>query len=455
VIGTEHAERSSGTCSGGLSNLAAALADAAEARQATQEAEARLQLLTDATTAISGALDPDEAVHRLTRLAVPAFADWCLVALVDGEDDAIVVHHRDPTNVGAVAALRQHILDTRRATPAVRQVLADGRSTVVEVVTDALLEAYVEDAVRRDAYRALGMCSVVIAPLWARGRVIGNVSFVIGDPGRRPYSPADAATATELAQRTALTLDNARLINRERAAAETLQRSLLPALPDIAGLSIAARYLPANNRAQVGGDWYDVLPLPDGSIGIAVGDVMGHDLEAAAAMGQLRSVLRGYAWDGDQPAPVLSRLDRLVNGLEMAQLATAVYGRLRLSEPGSAQAQLEYANAGHLPPVLRMPDGATSLLDGAHAPMIGLPVLFDRSQETVAVAPGSTLVLYTDGLVESRELSTDDGIATLRAALEQAPAAATPDELCDLVLAAMSTGEQTDDLALLILRLDG
>lgn len=199
------------------------------------------------------------------------------------------------------------------------QVLADGRSTVVEVVTDALLEAYVEDAVRRDAYRALGMCSVVIAPLWARGRVIGNVSFVIGDPGRRPYSPADAATATELAQRTALTLDNARLINRERAAAETLQRSLLPALPDIAGLSIAARYLPANNRAQVGGDWYDVLPLPDGSIGIAVGDVMGHDLEAAAAMGQLRSVLRGYAWDGDQPAPVLSRLDRLVNGLDMAQ----------------------------------------------------------------------------------------------------------------------------------------
>lgn len=428
--------------------LESALADAV---RAAGEAERRLRLLTDATVLVSGALDPVEAVERMVRLAVPEFADWCLVATVDA--DQVVVLHRDPALQQTAEALRRHILASRTASRPVQRVLSGGQPTLFPVVTGAALDAQVSDPVLRQAYRALGMRSVIIAPLWARGQVIGNVSFVIADPARLVYTEADAATATELAQRTALTLDNARLIARERAAAETLQRSLLPELPVIAGMTIAARYLPANAHAQVGGDWYDVLPLPDGSVGVAIGDVMGHDLEAAAAMGQLRSVLRGYAWDGAEPVTVLSQLDRLVRGLGMAQLATAVYGRLQVLPYGGAR--LDYANAGHLPPLVRQADGTTMLLDRAHAPLIGLPVVVDRDQDTVALPAGSTLVLYTDGLVEDRSQPAEEGIARLRAVLEGAPADADPDRLCDLVIEGLRDGStRADDIALLILRLD-
>jgi len=423
---------------------------AAEARAA--EAEQRLQLLTSATQRISSVLDPDEAIEQLVRLAVPAFADWCLVAVVD-EDPALVVRHRDAAMQQVTEQLREHILRTRLASPPVRDVLDEGRPLLVAAVAAADLEANVTDPVLRETYRVLGMRSVIIAPLWVRGRVIGNVSFVVGSATRRPYSEADEATAAELAQRTALTLDNARLIARQRSAAETLQRSLLPELPVIAGISLSARYLPASRHAQVGGDWYDVLPLPGGSIGVAVGDVMGHDLEAAAAMGQLRSVLRGYAWDGDAPATVLSRLDRLVNGLEMAQLATAVYGRLQLLPAGGAE--LEYANAGHLPPLLRLPAGETVLLDAARTPLIGLPDLFDREQACITVPPGALLVLYTDGLVEDRTLPSDEGITALQSIVESAPTSTTPDAMCERILSGMPTADRrADDIALLVLQLD-
>jgi serine phosphatase RsbU (regulator of sigma subunit) len=215
---------------------------------------------------------------------------------------------------------------------------------------------------------------------------------------------------------------------------------------------VAARYLPANNHAHVGGDWYDVLPLPDGDIGLAIGDVMGHDLEAAAAMGQLRSVLRAFAWDGAAPALALSRLDHLVNGLDMGRLATAVYGRLRLSPHGGGH--LEYATAGHPPPVLRLPNGATELLEDAHAPMIGLPTVSERSTAKVTIPAGATLVLYTDGLVEDRIRTADQGIGQLRRVLEAAPADARLDELCDVILDRLRPDQHSDDdIALLLLQL--
>jgi serine phosphatase RsbU (regulator of sigma subunit) len=324
---------------------------------------------------------------------------------------------------------------------------------LVSEVTAEMLAAQVSDPILREAYRRLGVESFIVAPLWARGRVIGNVSFVRAGRSRPAFGELDAATATELARRTALSLDNARLLARERAAALTLQRSLLPDLPTIAGVTVAARYRPADAHSQIGGDWYDVLPLPDGSVGIAIGDVMGHDLDAAAAMGQLRSVLRGYAWDGDDPATVLHRLDRLVTGLGMAQLATAVYGRMQLEPSGNAR--LDYANAGHPPPVLRRPDGTTEVLTGGHAPLIGLPIETERDLATLCVEAGSILVLYTDGLVEDSDRPAEEGVAALRSVLETAPADAGPEELCDLVLSGLSRKHgHADDVALLILRLD-
>jgi hypothetical protein len=225
--------------------------------------------------------------------------------------------------------------------------------------------------------------------------VLGALTLLTQHPYGRRYGPRDVHLAADLAGRAGLAVDNARLYETEHAAAVTLQRTLLPAVPDVAGLQIAARYLVGVDGNQVGGDWYDVLQLPDGAVGIAVGDVVGHDLRAAAAMGQLRGVVRSYAWGGDQPGSVLDRCDQLVQGLEMAAMATAVYARLDPPDPDGTRT-LHYANAGHPTPLLLTPEGrgrqAKPLgeaadeseagepdgygrlvrLDGHHSPMIGV-----------------------------------------------------------------------------------
>ena len=288
-----------------------------------------------------------------------------------------------------------------------------------------------------------------MVPLRARDRVLGAVSLISTTSGR-VYDDADLSMAADLARRAALAVDNARLYSREHAVAEQLQRSLLPQLPELPGLDVAARYLPGSTAAQVGGDWYDVFALPDGVVGIAVGDVMGHDLQAAASMGQLRSVLRSYAWQGSAPNVVLDHLDQLVQGMQMAQLATAVYARLELPA-GGEPARLCFANAGHLPPVLRQPDGTTVLLDGLDGMLVGAALGIERNELQRDVEPGSVLVLCTDGLVERRGLDPDEGLERLRAAVAAAPAGSAED-LCDALLAGVASGALDDDVALLVVR---
>ncbi len=422
------------------------------ARRDLADAERRLHLLTNDMRSIGSGLDPADAIERMVQVAVPDFADWCLLAVIDAPPPTFRLLHRDPRHSQAADALCRHFVGLGgAASRSVRQVLDDGRPTLLSEVTDEVLDQQVADPFVRQAYRDFGMRSVIVAPLWVRGRVIGNASFVRADCGSQAYTEVDMLVAGELAQRTALALDNARLLTRERVAAETLQRSLLPDLPDVPGVQVAARYLPADNHAQVGGDWYDVLPLPDGDIGLAIGDVMGHDLEAAAAMGQLRSVLRAFAWDGAAPALALTRLDHVVSGLNIGRLATAVYGRLRLDPGGGGH--FDYANAGHPAPVLRLPDGTTTLLGDAHAPMIGLPLVSERSTARATIPAGATLALYTDGLVEDRTRPVDRGIEQLRRTLEAAPADCRPDELCDLILDRLRPARHSDDIALLVLQL--
>jgi serine phosphatase RsbU (regulator of sigma subunit) len=197
----------------------------------------------------------------------------------------------------------------------------------------------------------------------------------------------------------------------------TLQHSLLPALPKVEGLQLAARYLVGVDGNQVGGDWYDVLPLPDGAVGVAVGDVVGHDLRAAAAMGQLRGVLRSYAWDGGGPGSVLDRCDQLVQGLEMAAMATAVYARIE--PPADDGSRLvRYANAGHPAPLLLAPDGGLRRLDEQRSPMIGAVRDLGRragaghTEAQVRCAPGSLLLLYTDGFTDIAGEDADERRAT-------------------------------------------
>jgi len=235
---------------------------------------------------------------------------------------------------------------------------------------------------------------------------------------------------------------------REHEIAVTLQRSLLPTLPELDGVRTAARYFASQSQAQVGGDWYDAFPLPDGAVGVTVGDVVGHDIAAAAAMGQIRSALRAYAYQDVSPAVLLDRLDRLVQGLGLTSSATLVYGRLTLRH---GAADLAYANAGHPPPLVRHPDGSVHLLEAGQSPLIGvmLPCSGPRDGATATIPAGSLLLLYTDGLVESRHRSLDEGLAMLVNAVAALDTNADPDQACDRLVEQLVPADHYDDVAIL------
>ncbi|HJP65100.1 MAG TPA: SpoIIE family protein phosphatase, partial [Actinomycetota bacterium] len=236
-----------------------------------------------------------------------------------------------------------------------------------------------------------------------------------------------------------------KLAEREHRIAETLQRSLLPDLPEIPGIGLAARYVPAAGDVEVGGDWYDVLQLPDGRVGVAIGDVAGHGLRAAATMGQVRMALRAYALEEDDPAGVLDRVNELIRTLPSGEMATAIY---LVFDPDSGVARL--ANAGHPPPLSLADDGRTAFVEGGLAPPLGAAAQGDTYRQTaVTLGPGSTLLLYTDGLVEERGVPFERGLERLRAAV--APGGDL-EGLCDRVLASLPAGDRADDVAILALR---
>lgn len=240
------------------------------------------------------------------------------------------------------------------------------------------------------------------------------------------------------------------LYQSEHHIAETLQRSLLPTLPAVHDLQLAARYLASGKHQEVGGDWFDVFPVAGDRLGIVIGDVMGHDVAAASAMAQIRAALRAYAIDGRPPAQVITRLSALVETLDLVQLVTVVYGVLEAPGPDGSRV-LRYTNAGHLPPLLRHPDGSTEALDGGHTVVIGAPVTAPVGEDERSILPGSTVVLFTDGLVERPGGSLDaalDRLAHSVAGQQHLDAEA----ICDDILSDVDADELRDDVALLVLR---
>jgi serine phosphatase RsbU (regulator of sigma subunit) len=200
----------------------------------------------------------------------------------------------------------------------------------------------------------------------------------------------------------------------------------------------------------VGGDWFDVFPVAGDRLGIVIGDVMGHDVAAASAMAQIRAALRAYAIDGRPPAQVITRLSALVETLDLVQLVTVVYGVLEAPGPDGSRV-LRYTNAGHLPPLLRHPDGSTEALDGGHTVVIGAPVTAPVGEDERSILPGSTVVLFTDGLVERPGGSLDaalDRLAHSVAGQQHLDAEA----ICDDILSDVDADELRDDVALLVLR---
>lgn len=292
------------------------------------------------------------------------------------------------------------------------------------------------------AYLATLGCARMV-PLVARGRVLGVV-VVTRVRGREVFDHEDCVLIDEVVARAALNIDNARMYTTQRAAALTLQRSLTNnALPEVAGLELTGRYLPASDH-DVGGDWFDVIELPDGRTGLVIGDVMGHGIHAAAVMGQLRTAVRTLARHQVSPEEMLRSLDAVVADLGEDEMATCVYA---VHDPVSGACVI--ARAGHPPPAVVTAAGAVTFLHGPPGTPLGTGGREFRTEE-VRLEPGSLLVLYTDGLIESRDRDLDEGMAGLAGALR---GAGEPLEaLCDTILAALLPEAPQDDVAVLLAR---
>ncbi|WP_233498834.1 PP2C family protein-serine/threonine phosphatase [Blastococcus sp. TF02A-26] len=240
----------------------------------------------------------------------------------------------------------------------------------------------------------------------------------------------------------------------EKALSDRLQQALLTPPPEPDHLHVVVRYRPASHEAQVGGDWYDAFLQPDGATVVVVGDVVGHDSDAAAAMGQLRGLVRALAYSTEEPpAAVLRRVEHTARGLAVSTMATAVLARIerRPDEPVGGVRRLRWSNAGHPPPLLLHPDGTSEFLHTRPDLMLGIDPDAPRADHLVELPDGSTLLLFTDGLVERRDSDLDAGLVALQAAL--ADVGDRPlDELCDLLLDRMLTEQAADDVALVAVR---
>jgi GAF domain-containing protein len=424
-----------------------AIAD--EARRHAESAHRQLALLGELTEALSTTMDIDEALGRIGRIVAGRLADWCFVTLAEpsGTVRHVSAAHRDPAFANDTALLAAAAaVDVRTVVLAVQRT---GRLVRKDDADPGVLRARLAGVDIAAAAERLGFGSYLIAPITApvTQRILGAV-MLVNRPGRAPFSDAEERTATEIGRRAGLAVDNSRLYGRQRHVAEVLQHSMLTELPRIPDIELYARYLPAQVGAAVGGDWYDAFAQPDGSMMVAVGDVAGHDIEAAATMGQVRNLVRGNAYGRDDaPGPLLAQLDRALHGLRVPAAATAVLARLRRA--GDAY-EVSFANAGHPPPLLLRPDGEVEVWWPEPEPLLGLIPRDDRSTHRHLVPAGSTLLLYTDGLVEHPSRLIDDGIGRIQAALRQNPEL-PGEELCDRLTAAAP--RRTDDIALLLIRL--
>ncbi|MGP4004154.1 SpoIIE family protein phosphatase [Streptomyces sp. 8N706] len=433
----------------------------------------RLRFVGAATRRIARGIDLDEIVLGLCRATVPTFAD------------VILVYLRDPLPVGDERPVGPVVLRLRRTDRIPEEQDTDGgRLPMINVQPDfpqaaelaevrpggplaevlrGVRPVFGDSAAARAALPELlgaahaipGGRRAVLAPLRGRRRVIGAAVF-LRRPDRPAFEPDDLLVAAQLATHTALGVDKAVLYGREAYIADALQRTMLPdSLPQPTGVKLASRYLPAAETARVGGDWYDAIPLPGSRVALVVGDVMGHSMTSAAIMGQLRTTAQTLAGLDLPPEEVLHHLDEQAQRLGSDRMATCLYA---VYDPVAHRIMV--ANAGHPPPVLLHLGGRAEVLRVPPGAPIGVGGVDFEAVELDAPA-GATLLLYTDGLVESRLRDVWTGIEQLREKLTATARLTGADHppplepLCDEVLDMLGPGDRDDDIALLAARFDG
>ncbi|MFJ8542540.1 SpoIIE family protein phosphatase [Streptomyces sp. NPDC093586] len=410
----------------------------------------RLSLLADTQAELNDTLDLDEGLRRVGRLVTRRLADWCAVDLFTehAQVDRVCVVHRDPRGLRPEAYEgRLPPVSNASRGPLARALRGAGPLLLTGTPSPGQAGSDL-DQDYADLFRRLGAASAVVAPLRARREIFGALT-VTRTAGAPPFTEEDLSLVDDLVHSLALGVDNARLYQRTRSISERLQLSLLPVLPDVGHLQMAARYAASSATAQVGGDWYDSFVVPSGDTAVVIGDVTGHNLDAAIAMSQLQSMLRGIAVDREEPpAEVLRRLDLANHTLHREAIATCVYGVVK----GSAEGPWElcHSSAGHLPPLLTTRDGETRYLDQGAGLLLGMDPEAARPTACDVLPAHSTLLLYTDGLVERRDEVLDVALERLRrhtAALAREPL----DTFCDELLIGLGA-DSADDIAVLALR---
>ncbi|MGW0561647.1 SpoIIE family protein phosphatase [Streptomyces sp. NPDC003016] len=415
----------------------------------------RLALLAETTTQLTSTLDVNEALHRLAALTVPRLADWAVVDLLTERDEVrrvLVMQHKD-----GILIERDDLQGPMPPVPEespmpLSRALRGAASTLAGPAT---YQGPPDSGIAVEQQRLFtetGMHSAAIAPIRGLRDVLG--ALTLGRAQRHDaFTPADLPLLEDLTRRAGLALDNARLYQRQRKVAETMQRHLLPQLPTLPGLGMTARYVPAPDASSVGGDWYDAFALAPRSHAhaLAIGDVVGHDLDAAAGMAQVRNMLRAFAWSHPEGAPsaVVTRLDEAVMHIAEVPMATMILATLTLGD--DTLWRLRWTNAGHPPPLLVTHDGQAHYLDEAHGILLGAGVTRPRPDAVTVLPPRSTLLLYTDGLVESPQHSIDHGLNRLRrhaASLAHRPL----DSFCDSLLDQVRPNDNDDDVAMIALR---
>ncbi|MFD3730977.1 SpoIIE family protein phosphatase [Streptomyces sp. NPDC058632] len=414
----------------------------------------RLALLAETTTQLTSTLDVDEAMRRLAALTVPRLADWAVIDLLTERDEvrrALVIEHKD-----GVLVEREDLQGPMPPVPEESPMPLSRalRGAASSLAGPATYQGPPDSGIAVEQGRLFtetGMQSAVIAPIRGLRDVLG--ALTLGRSTRADaFTAADLPLLEDVTRRAGLALDNARLYQRQRKVAETMQRHLLPQLPTVPGVDMTARYVPAPHASSVGGDWYDAFALTDNSHALAIGDVVGHDLDAAAGMAQVRNMLRAFTWSQPEatPSAVVTELDNAVKHIAEVPMATMILATLALGDDEAWR--LCWTNAGHPPPLLVSHDGRARYLTDAHGILLGTGMIRPRPDACTVLPPRTIVLFYTDGLVESPHHSIDHGLDRLRrhaASLAHRPL----DSFCDLLLEQVRPDDNDDDVAMLALRM--
>lgn len=435
----------------GLSQYFSDITERHRDHEAVLAAVENLRLLAQVGAALAKT-DIDAAIGSLATALVPALADWALVTIQDqhGRFHDLGRAHGNPAMSPTLEEFATHIMQAVTDDAAMSIVTRTGQHLLLTDYPRTMLDESLLTV--RNLARLLQPDKILTVPVSGRQSIFGAISLV-RTPGQPTWTPEQTETALEIGRRAGVALENARLLQAQHRMSETLQNSLLSAPHQSDDLEIAVRYQAAAQDAAVGGDWYDSFPNRDGSTTLVVGDVTGHNQHAAAAMGQLKALLRGTAYAISRPpATVLTALDEAIHGLNVGTLATCILAQVEKipTDRHGGVRRLRWSNAGHPPPLLLLPGHDPVVMRTTADLLLGLDPTTSRHDHSVALPDGATLLLYTDGLIERRGEDIDDSLQRLALTLTDLAALPLPD-LIDTLLQRLAPNAE-DDVVILAAR---